>query len=706
MGIKEAILKLMEEENYIAQDLDSLLKIFGFTSKGDKKAFKEVIRDMEKEYAIVKGPTGKYDLLDPSQYIMGELQGHEKGFGFLIPDDKEIRDIFIPIDYMLDAFSGDRVMAEVTKERQDDRSAEGRILKVLERKNDTIVGTFQKSKNFGFVVPDNKKINYDVFIPKSEMKKAKEGQKVVAKIDVWPRAGKNPEGKILEVLGYPSDKGVDILSIVKDMRLPYIFPEEVKREIKSIPEEVKEDDLRDREDLRDLKTFTIDGIDAKDLDDAISIELNDAGNYLLGVHIADVSHYVTNKTAIDDEAYIRGNSVYLIDRVIPMLPRELSNGICSLNEGVDRLTLSVFMEIDRNGSVKYHKITEGVIRSQRRLVYDHVSDFLEGKGSHPSLIDLEEEIENLRDLADILREKRRKRGSIDFDIPETEIKLDDTGYPVHIGPRDRRVADKIIEECMLVCNETVAEDMYWSELPFLYRIHEEPDMDRIATFNKFIHNFGYKLKATQEVHPKELQKLTDEVKGKKEEALINTLMLRSLKKAIYTPEDDMHFGLAAQYYTHFTAPIRRYADLIVHRIVKDYVKGKLSARKQESLEERLPKIGDHVSKTERKAEEAERAVEDLKMAEYMLDKIGQEYEGIVSSLTNFGIFVQLENTIEGLIRYEFLRDDYYVFDEDKYIVYGERSGKEYRLGDRAKIRVVNADLNKRTIDFMFVKEEE
>lgn len=706
MGIKNAIKKLMEDSSYTPLTQEEFLEISGFTTSHEKKALLGVLKDMEKEMSIVKNEEGRYELAQDKNLVIGQLDGNERGFGFLIPEDKDLDDIFVSGKNMLNAFSGDKVLCRIIREKTPEKSAEGEIVKIIERRNTKVVGVFQRSKQFGFVVPDDNKIRYDVFIPRKDMLDAKSHQKVVAEITEWPRGGKNPEGKIVEILGYAGEQGVDILSIIKQMGLPYEFSKKVIREAKSAPNKVELKDIENREDLRKLTTFTIDGADAKDLDDAISIEINEKGNYILGVHIADVSHYVPSNSELDREAYKRGNSVYLLDRVVPMLPKELSNGICSLNENQDRLTMSVFMEIDKSGTVVYHKILESVIRSKKRLVYDHVSDFLENGIVDESIEGLEEKLINLEKLSKILKAKRERRGSIDFDIPETQIILDENGHPEEIKPRERRIGDKLIEECMLICNETVAEDMFWVEIPFIYRTHEEPDSDRIETFNKFIHNFGYSIKSTQEIHPKELQKITQDVKGKKEESLINTLMLRSLKKAIYSEEDGIHFGLAARYYTHFTAPIRRYSDLIVHRIVKKHINGKMNLKEQAYFEEFLPKLAEHVSKTERVAEEAERQVEDLKMAEYMLDRIGNEYTGIVSSLTHFGIFVQLENTIEGLIRYEYLRDDYYIFDEENYYVYGERGGKEYRLGDIVKIKVINADLFKRTIDFIFVEEED
>lgn len=696
----------MEEKSYKPMLKEEIGIRFGLEGK-ELNALYNALDDMEKEGVIIRNRNERYGLIDKMNLAVGKLEGNEKGFGFLIADDKTKEDIFIPAEGMNGGLHGDRVVVRITSKGEIGRKEEGEVLKILERANQTIVGTYESSKNFGFVIPDNSRIAYDVFIPKAYTNSAKTNQKVVVEITRWPEQRRNPEGKIVEILGFVGEKGTDILSIIKQFKLSEEFPQKVQEQASMIEQEVSKEAIEKRVDLRNLKTFTIDGADAKDLDDAVSIEILDNGNYMLGVHIADVSHYVGERSVLDKEAYKRGNSVYLLDRVIPMLPKEISNGICSLYPDKDRLTLSVFMEIDKDGNVKDHEIVEGVIRSQQRLVYDDVSDFLENDDQEAAkkLANVSEELKLMEELCHILYNKRERRGSIDFDFPEARIILDEDGIPVDIVKEDRRIANRMIEEFMLVCNETIAEHMYWAEMPFLYRIHEEPEMERINEFNKFIHNFGYLIKGTQEIHPKELQRLTKEVKGKKEETLINTLLLRSLKKARYSSEEDIHFGLAAKYYTHFTAPIRRYPDLQIHRIIKSYVNGKLNSNEQDRLERILPKVADHTSMTERTAEEAEREVEDLKVAEYMSTRIGNEYKGMVSSLTNFGMFVQLDNTVEGLIRYSDMVDDYYEFDEKNYYVIGVHTRKIYRLGDIVKIRVTKADLVKRTIDFMLTSQE-
>lgn len=705
MTVREKIMKFMENENYNPMSKEELAVEFDMGSK-DLKKFYEVIDQMEKEGLVVKTKNAKYGLIDNEYLITGKLQGHERGFGFLIPEDKERKDIFVPAENMNGAMHGDKVIVNITRRGDEDKREEGEIIKILERKNTTIVGTFEDNKNFGFVVPDERKIGYDIFIPKARSKGAKTNHKVVIEITTWPMARRNPEGKVIEVLGYLSEQGTDILSIIRQFELPEGFPKQVKKIAQEIPQEVDKEEAKKRVDLRDLNTFTIDGADAKDIDDAVSIELKENGNYYLGVHIADVSHYVKMNSIIDKEAYKRGNSVYLIDRVIPMLPEELSNGICSLNPDVDRLCLTVFMEIDKNGKVIDNKIVEGLMNSKHRLVYDDVSDFLEDDDTDAKekLKGITEDLKLMEELMDILYEKRERRGSINFDFPETEITLDKNGVPVEIKKRDRRIADKLIEEFMLVCNETVGERFFWSDIPFLYRTHDEPSPEKITAFSKVLHNFGYSIKGQQEVHPKELQLLSKEIKGKKEEPLLSTLMLRSMKKAIYSEEQGIHFGLAAEYYSHFTAPIRRYSDLVVHRIIKEYINGRLDKKLTSKLDKTLPDIAEQVSMTEKRAEEAEREVEDMKKAQYMKKHIGEEFDGIISSLTNFGIFIQLENTIEGLVHFNNMLDDYYHFDEENYHIIGDRTKKMYKLGDEVKIRVTNSDVMKRDIDFEIVEK--
>lgn len=692
--IKNKILEVLKSHKPMTKE--QILKQFE-VSKIEKASFFKMLDELEKEEEIFfNKDSEKYYVIDGEIYTSGKIQGNERGFGFLLQEEA---DVFITKDRMNGALHGDRVIAKILEESKGN-SKEGEIISIIERRDDSLVGTFQNQKSFGFVVPDESKISYDIFIPKKFMSGAKNGQKVLVKIDKWPKNDKKPEGKIVEVLGYPGDKGVDILSVAATYNLPMNFNKEVIEKAKSIPQEVDKSMIKGRVDLRNLTTFTIDGPDSKDFDDAVSMEILENGNYYLGVHIADVAHYVKQRDELDKEAYKRGNSVYLVDKVIPMLPKELSNGICSLNEGVDRLTLSVMMEINKKGKVLRHNIVESVINSDRRLIYDNVSDFIEKNEIHSSVKGLEKELTAMNEVAKLLAEKRKNRGSIDFDFPEAKIIVDSSGHPVDILKEERRVANKIIEEFMILCNEVVSEQFYWLEIPFLYRIHEEPEEERLNSLNKTIRHLGYKLN-TQNLSSRDVQELIEEVHGKEEELFVSTLVLRSMRKAKYDSEQNIHFGLASSYYSHFTSPIRRYADLSIHRIIKDFLKGDLNERVISNLEENLPQVAEHISATEKSAQEAERMVESIKMAEYMLDRIGQEYEGIISSITNFGIFVQLENTIEGLIGYSTM-SDYFEFNEEEYTAVGRDTNKIYHMGDKVRIEVTNANVTKGTIDFRFI----
>lgn len=704
MPIREKIIELMSSSEYKPLLKEEIAFVFGINRKEEKDFFK-VLNSLEKEGLIVKNKDDRYILTNNEYMVIGRIEANERGYGFLIPNDKTKEDVFIPPENMDSAMHNDIVVVNIIKKAGPNKRAEGEVIKVIERANTDIIGTFEDNGNYGFVIPDNPKIFYDIFIPKNAKGNAKNGQKVIAKITKWPEVHKNPEGVITDILGFSYEKGIDILSIVKEYNLPDKFSDEAKKEAKRVAK-IYDDDLENRVDYRNLTIFTIDGKDAKDFDDAVSIEMLDKNTFRLGVHIADVSHYVRPKMQLDKEALLRGNSVYLLDRVIPMLPEELSNNICSLNPDVDRLTLSVIMDIDRSGKVKDHKIYKSIIKSKARLVYDDVSDLIEGvEREYPSeLLNVESELLLMKELMDILRIRREKRGSIDFDFPESYIELDENGKAVDVRRLERRVANRMIEEFMLVTNETIAERFFWLDAPFIYRIHEEPDPKKVEQFVKILYNFGYTLKG-KDLHPKEFQRITKEIKGKKEEALISNLLLRTLQKARYSAEHEMHFGLAAKYYTHFTSPIRRYADLQIHRIIKDYLDGNLSAKKEKKLREILPEVAEHVSMTERLADEAERDVDDLKKAEYMSSKIGEEYVGLISSVTNFGMFVQLDNTIEGLIHFSNMLDDYYFFDEENYQIIGELTKKVYRIGDEVKIRVIGTDLVNKTIDFELVTEE-
>lgn len=705
MRVKNMIIELMEEKSYKPMFREELAVRLGI-NKSEFKDFFNILNQMEKEGIIFRLNNDKYNLLNSEYLVVGKLEGNERGFGFVMSKDRPGEDIFIPADSMLGAMHGDTVIANLISRKSPGKKQEGEIVRILERANETVIGTFEDNGSFGFVVPDNHKIAFDIFVPKAQTLNAKDKQKVVVKIKRWPEFRRNPEGEVVEILGFLSEKGTDILSIIRQFNLPEEFPDEVRAEALNVPGSISKEEIASRLDLRDLKSFTIDGADAKDLDDAVSIERLQNGNYKLGVHIADVSHYVKAGSPLDKEALKRGNSVYLLDRVIPMLPHELSNGICSLNPNVDRLTMTVFMEINKDGKVVNNEIHESIINSKARLIYDDVSDLLEGTDSkaEEKLNLIKDELFMMKELMGILREHRDRRGSIDFDFPESYIEVDKNGDPIDVRKSERRIANRLIEEFMLITNETVAERFFWAEIPFLYRIHEDPNPEKVADFIKFIHRFGYSIKG-KELHSKDFQLLTAEIKGKKEEPVISTLLLRTMQKAVYSAEAGIHFGLAAQYYSHFTSPIRRYPDLEIHRIIKDYLHGRLTDKKMNLLEKILPEIAEQTSMTERRAEEAEREVDDLKKAQYMVKHIGDEFDGLVSSVTNFGLFVQLENTIEGLVHFNTMVDDYYYFDEENYMIVGERTKKMYGLGDEVRIKVIGADVGKKNIDFALVNED-
>ncbi|QXM05694.1 ribonuclease R [Crassaminicella indica] len=705
MAIKEKILEFMRESAYNPMLDVELANVFQIEPQ-QMGEFYAVLDEMEKAGQIIKTKKHRYAAPERMNLIVGKLQQHQKGFGFILSEVEGYDDVFIASTDMNGAMHNDRVIGRITKKGGDGKRAEGEIIRILERANTEIVGTFESSKNFGFVVPDDARIKMDIYIPKSEINGAKEGYKVVARITKWPQPRRNPEGKIIEVLGHKDDVGTDIISIMKKYKLPEGFPKKVEEEAARIIEEIPIEEINRRIDLRDKKIVTIDGKDAKDLDDAVSVEILPNGNYLLGVHIADVTHYVKEYSKLDKEAFKRGTSVYLVDRVIPMLPKKLSNGVCSLNPKVNRLTLSVDMEIDKKGKVVNHKIYESVIKTCERMTYTDVSNILENgdeelKSRYAYLLD---DFKRMEQLAKILRKRREDRGSIDFDFDESKIVLDEQGIPIEIKKAERRIANRIIEEFMLICNETVAEHFYWADLPFVYRIHEDPDMEKIESFNKFIHNFGYHLKGvTNDIHPRALQDLLKKVEGRKEERIINTIMLRSLKKARYSPENSGHFGLAAQNYCHFTSPIRRYPDLQIHRIIKESLSGNLTGKRIKKLKGIVEKAAEQSSEKERIAVEAERETEDLKKTEYMSHHIGEEFEGIISSVVSFGMFVELENTIEGLVRISSLVDDYYIYDEENYCFTGERTKKTYRIGDEVRVKVIRADISQKEIDFMLIQ---
>ena len=636
----------------------------------------------------------------------GKFIANAKGFGFVEVEDLET-DIFIGDMDIKGAMHGDTVEVRIRTYRGGKRP-EGVIVKILERGITEVVGTFQRRKNFGFVVCDNQRILQDIFIPLEKMNGALDGQKVVAEITEYAEKGKKPEGKIKEVLGFLDIPGTDILCIAKDYQLPLGFTEKQLTQAERIAKPVSEADMFGRMDLRDTVMVTIDGEDAKDLDDAVSMEkVGDL--YRLGVHIADVANYVQESSALDKEALKRGTSVYLVDRVIPMLPKALSNGICSLNAGEDRLALSCIMDVDDKGNVVNHTIAETVIHVNERMTYTSVKKILEDhdEAEREKYKELVPMFEMMAHVAGVLREKRSRRGSIDFDFPETKVKLNALGQAVDILPYDRNTATKLIEDFMLLANETVAEHFFWQELPFVYRTHEKPDPEKMTKLGIFIRNFGYYFKAGNgEVHPKELQKLLEKISGTKEEALLSRLTLRSMQRAAYTTECSGHFGLAAKYYCHFTSPIRRYPDLQIHRIIKDSLRGRLNERKLAHYAKILPEVALQSSKMERRADEAERETVKLKKAEYMKEHLGEIYEGVISGVTNYGIYVELDNTVEGMVHVNSMRNDYYYFDELHYELVGQDSGVKYKLGERVLVQVKRVDMASKTIDFRLVDRED
>ncbi len=637
--------------------------------------------------------------------LIGTFVSHPKGFGF-VEIDGITEDYYVPENKVNGAFHKDTVQIALLPSKSGKRQ-EAEVVKIIERGIEKIVGTYQKNRKFGFVVPDNQKLAEDIFIPETRSKGAVTGHKVVVEITDYGKNGKKPEGIVKEIIGHENDPGVDIASIVKGFDLPVEFGEKIMNQVDRVPSEVLEADLTGRLDLRDVVMVTIDGEDAKDLDDAVSIS-REGNCYKLGVHIADVTNYVQENSALDHEALTRGTSVYLVDRVIPMLPHKLSNGICSLNEGVDRLALSCIMTVDQNGTVIDQQIAETVINVNSRMTYTSVAKIIDenDETEMEKYKDLVPMFFEMRDLAKILREKRRKRGSIDFEFQESKIILDKEGNPLEIKAYDRNIATKIIEDFMLLANETVAQQFFWLEMPFVYRTHDNPDPEKIKKLALFINNFGYSMKvAKDEVHPKELQKLLGKIDGTNEEALISRLVLRSMKRAKYETESNGHFGLACQYYCHFTSPIRRYPDLQIHRIIKEYLRGRLKGARVEHYSIILPDVCVQASKMERRAEEAERETDKLKKVQYMEARIGEVFEGVISGITKWGVYVELENTVEGMIHVSALPGDYFAYNEEAYEMLGQSTGIAYKLGQPLKIKVKSVDKIARTIDFAIAEEE-
>lgn len=716
---REIILKFMSDDKYVPMKAKEMAFILG-VPKEKYNEFHQILKNLEDEYKIQSTKKGKYMLVEANEYKTGVLRLNPKGFGFVKLQDSD-EEIFIGSSNLKNALNEDEVLIKIIDESsKESEHKEGIIVKILKHEKDTLVGTFQNSRNFGFVVPDDKKFGTDIFISKKDFGKAKNNQKVVVKITKYAQKGKKAEGKIIEVLGNRDEAGIDMLSLVKEYNLPYEFPEPVLKEAKSLEINITEKDIKNRLDLRDKELFTIDGEDAKDLDDAVYVEKNEDGNYVLGVHIADVSNYVKEGTPLDNEAIIRGTSVYMMDRVIPMLPKELSNGICSLNEGQDRFALSVIMEINQKGQVVSSDIRKSIIKVTKRMSYTGVYKILK----HLKLIDDEAEEKDFKDimeyepyfnhfklmfeLATILKGKREKDGSLELDIPESKIILDENGVAVDVKKYEITFANEIIEQFMLIANETVAEKFYWLEAPFIYRVHPTPDIDKIKELNTFIWNLGYRIKANKEnIHPKAFAEVLEEVKGKPEERVVSNLILRTLKIAQYESENRGHFGIASKYYCHFTSPIRRYPDLFIHRIISKYIDKNyiLSAEDIEKYSEQATKYAKTSSEREKVAQKVERDSVDIKKAEYMQSKIGEQYDGIISNITSFGVFVELENTVEGLIRFENLGFEYFIYDEDHKQLIGEDTGTVFKIGDTIKIQVIEANKELRRISFARIQNE-
>ena len=699
------ILDLMSDDDYVpmkAKEIAMIMRV----PKNEYHQFLEVIGKLELELKIEKNRKNRYKLSDKT-YYEGYYRKNQKGFGFVRIEDRE-DEIYISKENSLNALNGDHVLIEIIDEENKIKSAEGKVVRILKHEKDTFVGTFQYNKNFGFVIPDDKNFGTDIFISKKNFGKARNNHKVLVKIIKYPERGKKAEGKIIEVLGNVNEAGVDMLSIIKEHNLPARFPEKVVEEAKKCGDKVSEKDIENRRDFRNKNIFTIDGEDAKDLDDAVRVEKLENGNYKLEVHIADVSNYVKENSLLDSEALIRGTSIYMLGRVIPMLPRELSNGICSLNQGEDRLTLSCIMEIDKNGNVISSDVCKGVICVTKRMSYKDVQKILDGNDKEilekykPYI----EDFKLMEELAHILKQRRLENGYLNLDLPETKIELDIDGKVVNIGKYETTFANEIIEHFMLTANETIAEKFYWLQAPFIYRIHEEPDLEKVKELNKFLFNYRLKIKASKDnIYPKEFAKILDEIKGKEEERVISTLILRTLKLAKYDYENKGHFGIASKFYCHFTSPIRRYPDLFIHRVISKYLENNyvLDDEEYNLLEKQAEDRSVKSSEREKIATEVEREALKMKMAEYMEERIGEEYDAIISSITSFGIFAELENTIEGLIRFENLGDEYFIYDEERKIIIGEITNKIYKIGDKIRIRVIRASKELKEIDFELVK---
>ncbi|MGB5823900.1 MAG: ribonuclease R [Proteocatella sp.] len=691
-NISERILELMNEEAYKNLTFKELSAIFT-SGKKDEERLNGILESLIEEGEVYKTKKGKFGLSVKNGFVKGPVKINPKGFGFVLQDEE---DIYVSSSNLGTAMDGDLVLAKIVGEKDEKSSTEGEIVKVLKRNTDIIVGVFVESKNFGFVIPTDSRQSYDVFVTGKNMHDAKNRDIVVCKIMTYPTKNKKPEGKIIEILGKKNDLSVEIQSEIIQKKVRTEFAKKVMSYANSLDAKVSEEEIKKRKDLRNELVFTIDGEDAKDLDDAISITKKENGNYVLGVHIADVTHYVKENSPIDQEAVLRGTSIYFANRVIPMLPKEISNNLCSLNPNEAKLTLSCIMEINSKGKVVDYEIANSVIESDFRLTYNGVTNFIEGKTDNAiskyNSPELETALNISLELSKILEESKRKRGSIDFDFPESKFVIEDNQV-VGVEKRAYGVANKIIEEFMISANELIAEVFCVQEVPFLYRVHEDPNEEKLANIFKFLKNMNIdvKLRKDGEIHSSDIQKIIEATKDLDQSTIISYALLRSLKKARYSPDSIGHFGLAAKYYTHFTSPIRRYPDLQIHRIIKESISGSLDEKRMKHYDGILNHIADQSSDMEVQSMEIERNIDDLLKCHYMKHEIGNEFEGMIVSITNFGMFIMMDNTVEGLVRFADMKSDYFIFDETNYCARGERSGKVYTVGNKVNTRVDSVD---------------
>lgn len=702
--IKQNVLDCLQTSNFQYDSFKSLAQLISVKLGLDINDTIEALKQLIKDGDIYEYDRNRYAAISSLCMYKGKLIGNAKGFAFVEPFDSTQSDIFIPAKFINGAMNGDTVLVELIRDYEDnaERKDEGKVIKVLSHETDQIVGTYQKFKKFGWVVPDDARFNKDIYIPYGKDRNAKDGDKVVVSITNYG-GDKKPEGYINEIIGDPQAPGNDVLSLMRQYKIYEEFPKDVVDFVKEVPQTVSEKSKQNRKDLTNMVTFTIDGEDAKDLDDAISLQM-DGDIYKLGVHIADVGHYVTRNSVLDDEAYKRGTSVYFCDRVVPMLPKELSNGICSLNEGVERLTLSVFMDIDAKGNVIHHEICESVIKSSHRMTYTSVFKILEGdENESKKYSDIKDTILKMGELSELLQSLRNQRGAINFDFPETYLVIDERGKLVDVKARESNRAHKLIETFMVIANETIAEHFHKIALPFVYRVHEKPDIDKMTTLFAFLNSFGIHYDCDlRDVKPMDMQKILDQIQGEVYKDVVSSVMLRSLKKARYLPECLGHFGLASTYYCHFTSPIRRYPDLTIHRIIKQHLRGTINGIVKNELKDFVEKSSIQSSEREKLAEEMERAVDDMKKAEYMKNYIGTKFEGVISGLNQRGIFVMLENTCEGIVNLDYLPGDNYEYEETTYMLVGNNN--RFRLGDKVEIEVLDANVRERKVYFKFIRK--